>query len=362
MKIPIVGLFLTVLPFLSGCASVEPPRALEPDADRLGEAHLVMLQNSMVVVGLLPEVGGRVVVLRTPTGKNVLKSNPALWDESRSKRIKPSAFSDFKAYYGQVVWIGPQSQWWAHQDLNAKRRADAATWPPDPWLDYAPYKIEEKQSNHIRMVGPDSPISGVRLEKEIWLDEDGTVRFKATAVNVCDHDVTWDVWTVARMDGMSHVYVPVARDAKPRLQIKETVANTSMPVSLANGFFTFAPELPPAGKVHRITKAFINEPRRGLIMGFKDGAALAIGFEPLPAAAMHPEQANVELYNLTSQPGGEQLLELEHHAAIQTLEPGDSMESVESWKVLDYGGANTPADHIQFINKAFAGLLTNDEE
>ena len=55
------------------------------------EKHLLVLRNDAVLVGILADVGGRVVVLRRPEGDNVLKSDPKQWDASTDKRPKPSA-------------------------------------------------------------------------------------------------------------------------------------------------------------------------------------------------------------------------------------------------------------------------------
>ena len=338
-------LLILALPLLgTGCATT--------GGELRAEKHLAVLQNSRIVVGVLPQVGGLVVVLRQPKGGNVLKAVPELWDEPPEKRIVPSPFYEWKAYYGETVWLGPQSEWWTHQDLNKERRDSKAGFPPDPYLAIAPYRVAERRGDYIKMIGPDSPISGVRLEKEIRINQDGTVRFKAKAVNVTDKPLAWDLWFNMRLDGFGRAYAPVDDKGLLRLAGAEKDFASPMPHEIADGFFTFVPKEPPREKQCLVRKAFIH-PRRGLIVGFAGNQAVAIRFDATSREAMHPEQTNVEIYNNVPHKRADALLELEHHAALRTLQPGESMEAEETWTVMDYSGANTSVDHVRFIEKQF---------
>ena len=78
---------------------------------------MIILSNDQVEVGVLPEVGGRVVLLRKPGLQNILKSDERLWVDAEKHKPEISAFSDFKAFNGHIVWLGPQSEWWIHQDI-----------------------------------------------------------------------------------------------------------------------------------------------------------------------------------------------------------------------------------------------------
>ena len=90
-------------------------------------------------------------------------------------------------------------------------------WPPDPYLIYGDFKIKEQTDSYIKMVGPESPISGVQLVKEVTVLDDGRVSFKVTAKNIRDKDVSWDLWSNTRVNGHAPSYAYVGKN---RVRIK----------------------------------------------------------------------------------------------------------------------------------------------
>ncbi len=125
-----------------------------------------MLNNKNIEVGILTEAGGRIVILRKPGFKNILKSDSSLWIDPEKHINKISAFSDFIAFNGHITWVGPQSEWWTHQNLNIERNKLKADWPPDPYLIYGSNEIISRSDTSIIMVGLKSPVSGLRIFKK----------------------------------------------------------------------------------------------------------------------------------------------------------------------------------------------------
>ena len=146
--------------------------------------NLIILSNKNIEVGILPEVGGRIVLLRKPGLRNILKSDTKLWQNPEKQKPEISAFSDFKAFNGHITWVGPQSEWWTHQTLNMKRNEEKADWPPDPYLIYGKNKILSRNDSSLKMVGPESPVSGVKIFKEISIKSSGAVTITSTAENI----------------------------------------------------------------------------------------------------------------------------------------------------------------------------------
>ena len=96
------------------------------------EKHqLIFIHNGNTRVGILTDVGGRIVYASLEGEKNILKSDSALWYENKEEKPEISAYSDFKAYNGHIVWVGPQKEWWSHQRKNLYRKFTKAIWPPD---------------------------------------------------------------------------------------------------------------------------------------------------------------------------------------------------------------------------------------
>lgn len=105
-----------------------------------GGEKLIVLKNSNIEVGIIPDLGGRVVMLRKPGMNNIFESDTVFWNDP-AVRPEISAFGDFKAFNGHIVWLGPQTEWWLKQDINTERRDMKAVWPPDPYLTYGNYQI-----------------------------------------------------------------------------------------------------------------------------------------------------------------------------------------------------------------------------
>src|SRR5271170_1277672 len=77
------------------------------------EKNLLMLHNGGMVIGIFPQVGGRVMVFRTDKGENVLNSSPELWDTTT---LEDKAALVQKSYHGESTWSGPQDDWWTERE------------------------------------------------------------------------------------------------------------------------------------------------------------------------------------------------------------------------------------------------------
>lgn len=315
---------------------------------KTGNNELLILENVNIKVGILPGIGGRVVLLSKPGMENILKSDQRLWQNPERYKPPITAFSDFKAFYGHIVWVGPQSEWWTRQDINKIRRNKKANWPPDPYLIYSRYEIVSKSDTHIKMVGPASPVSGVRLYKEISIDSSGIVTFTASAENMKNVNLSCDIWMNTRLDGFARGYVPIEKNGIQEFKINENKTIEITDWKIENDYFTFFPSLPEKPKTEQVQEVHLN-PSTGFIAGFYSGQMLAIQFEKLDQSLIHPEHGQVELYNYVNESGDENLLELEAHGAYCSLIPAATMTLTERWEVLPYHGRANVADHIEFL-------------
>ena len=71
-------------------------------AKKSAETHLLWLKNDAIEVGILKEVGARIVVLRKPGGINLFKSNPSQWESAKEQKPEVNAFANFEAYNGHI--------------------------------------------------------------------------------------------------------------------------------------------------------------------------------------------------------------------------------------------------------------------
>ncbi len=301
------------------------------------EKNLLWLKNDRVEVGILPEVGGRIVILRQPGGINLLKANPLQWEKSEQQKPEILPDASFVPFNGHIVWLGPQQAWWQHQQLNQERRERKAVWPPDPYLIYGKYNLREESENYVKLIGPKSLVSGVQLIKEIWIKADGSVEFSATAVGLRDNPVTWDIWMNTRMEGFDRAYVPVTDTTIIELMKKSTEIIETTPFEISDGYFTYQPSIPE--KTEQVQEAHI-EPHKNFIIGQKDNNLLVISFEIV--SGVSPGHSQVEIYNSITRESD--LLELEVHGAYKSIEKDScltmqiqfNIDSLRNQSIVDY--------------------------
>jgi len=309
---------------------------------------LIILSNNNIEVGILTEAGGRIVLLRKPGQKNILKSDEQIWENPEKHVPEISAFSEFKAFNGHITWVGPQKEWWIYQTLNEERKKTKADWPPDPYLIYGKNEIISQSDTSIKMVGLESPISGVRLFKEISINRFGKVTITTIAENTRDENISWDLWMLTRMDGFAKAYVPVEENGILELIQKETETVETTPYKIEEKYFTFNPSLPLKPKKEQIQEVHLY-PSANYIAGFSERQMLLIRVDKLDQNLIHPNHGLVELYNYTNEKVDDNLLELEVHGAYKTLAPGEMMSLTETWELYHYNGGTNTTNQIKFL-------------
>lgn len=306
--------------------------------------------NGVVQARISEVAGGRLLSFALAGKPNFL-----LIDESAGNPdAPPDAHSGYIRYQGHEVWIGPQREWWVHQDLNPARAAAKATWPPDPWLSLAKYTLVDKQGDQIALDSPASPVSGVQLRKRYALvaDRPDSLRLEAEATNRSGKPAGRDIWFNTRVPAHTRAYVPVASKDDMRIEPAGALQTT-----LEDGLLSL--DLPAPGQDARKGKLFV-QPSHGWVAAFRDGQALVIRFAHQPRAAIHPAQGQVELYQDANPAAPDKgMLEIEVHASYVELAPGQTMKAAELWTILPYDGPATRAAHLAFLRRHAAQLGTD---
>lgn len=314
-------------------------------AETVGDG-VVRLENAQVVVEVVPRLGGRITALRRPGGDNVIASVPALMASAAGTLPQPGVEGTYLHGLGHVVWIGPQRDWWTQQDANPARRDARATWPPDPFLEYGDMQVVGRGPDHLSLLGPVSPVSGLRLRSEIRIAADGAVSQLIEAVNASPRTVTWDIWPNTRVrDGT--VFAPYERDTRLRLEhgTFDPVAERPLPAAVRDGYLSFNTVIAAGeeGMLHT-GKAFMVSTRPRLFAF--SGQDLLIVAAPAPGAGkVHPDHAPVEIFQCAGGDPIRAVLELEFHSPCRTLAPGASMRYAVAWRVVPAG----PGDRIAIL-------------
>jgi hypothetical protein len=336
---------LAVVSLALGCSA--PPAATtdeEAPAAPENPMELVEITNGTIVLGALPSLGGRVVLLKTTGGENLLDSDPRYW---KAPFPGPSLATPFAPWNGRIVWVGPQSGFWSQQDLEPERAG--APWPPDPFNEAGRFEIVEQTPSRLRLRGEASPVTGLALEHDYEITGERTVRLAVTATNGRDTPVSWDLWPNTRVRPDGFPYVPLGPGEESlRVDVPDDSSTTTgaYPHVVVEGWLAVPPGVEPEPPRRRLTvKAFVR-PSSGLIAYFRDGQLLLIRAEEVPVENLHPDQAFIEIYRGAGEDPADNILELEMHGPYRTLAPGESMSFEQTFEVLDYDGSATQADHL----------------
>ncbi|MEC5080729.1 DUF4380 domain-containing protein [Xanthomonas oryzae pv. oryzicola] len=347
----VVPLMVTVavalLCMTSSCAATPAPAV-----------ECIQLRSKAVELSATPAFGGRVLSFNLRGQPNVLKVGAAV---EQQPAPEVSAASGDIAYFGHDVWVGPQSQWWLHQQLNHERQAAAAVWPPDPYLSLAQTHLARRSHDALEFEGVPSPLTGVQLRKQIQLSAGraDTVEIQASARNMRTEAIAWDLWFNTRVAATTRVFVPVAAAGDIRVQPPSEAGTTAPRFKRGRGVFALRADAGQDGLIQR--GKLLLQPSAGWMAGFAGGQVLLIRFAHQPLAAIHPEQGQVELYLDTPPRHPEQgLLEMEVHAPYRQLAPGAQMQAQEQWTLLRYTGPDEEQAQRQFLcSQAKALALAN---
>jgi hypothetical protein len=306
--------------------------------------ELIELTNGTVVVGVVPPLGGRVVLLKAAGAENLLDSDPKRW---KPPYPHPALETPFQPWNGRIVWVGPQTAFWSQQDLRPELKQAKALWPPDPFNETGRFDVVEKTPTLLRLLGPASPVTGLAFEHEYEITGERTVRMKTTATNRRETPVSWDLWPNTRVRPEGSPYVPLdpmqmLRMEGPRRDDDEA---GGYPSEMRAGWLTLPPgRKPEAGRKRLWAKAYVR-PAKGLIAYFLGRQLLLIRAPIVPRGKLHGEQAFIEIYRGAGK-GADTILELEMHGPHETLAPGTSMSFEQTFEILDYEGPPTQDGHL----------------
>jgi hypothetical protein len=304
---------------------------------------MIELTNGTLVVGVIPPLGGRVVLLKAAGGENLLDSDPKRW---KPPYPRPALGTPFQPWNGRIVWVGPQTGFWRQQDLRPELKQAHAGWPPDPFNETGRFEIVGKTPTLLKLKGATSPVTGLVFEHEYEITGERTVRMKTTATNGRATPVSWDLWpnTRVRPEGTPYVNLDPAEMLRLDGPRRDDADSGVYPHEVRGGWLTFAPgRKPGSGRKKLWAKAYVR-PARGLIACFFDRQLLVIRAPVVPKGKLHGEQAFIEIYRGVVKK--ENVLELEMHGPYETLPPGASMSFEQTFEVLDYDGPRTPEGHL----------------
>lgn len=316
------------------------------------ESQLLLLSNACATVGLSPRLAGRIMLYRQADGPNVLLSDPDHWGAQPEGVPEVTLEAEFRPFNGHIVWLGPQEAWWTQQQLNEERRKRGPIWPPDPYLLYSPFRVVTQRLDVVQLEGPVSPVSGMRLLKELRLEADGGLVVTVSATNMRQAPVSWGLWSNTRLPGRARCYVPVEGTSSLRIewQSGDPTGQRMLEHDIVGGCFTFRSDVPlEAGISLREATACV-APQRGVMAGFHSGQVLLKHVPLFPATELYPSQSSIEIHQRVAPDEADCLLELGNHGAYRTLQPGERLTLTERWSLHDYPGPDSVEAQVAFLH------------
>ena len=324
------GIQIVVIILLGSCTTPQMPLV----------NSVIRLSNDTIEIGLLPEVGGRLVRVSLAGQVNIIQSDSTLWNEPPEKRPSLDPSKPFKSYNGSINWVNPQSEWWIKQDSFPDLKAKRSPWPPDPYLTYAQYKIMAQMAREITLISPESPYTHVQFTKTYHI-EGNKVLLTTSARNCSNDTVSWGLWFNTRMNGWDQVFVPsdsvsLIKSTDPRKPGENKPA-----LAWQNGCYSYITPLNNSNNKVFKGKSFFSPASAPVIAGFKANQWLIIRSNLIDKSVIHPEQARIELYIENSDNRKEDLQELEMQFAYEKIAPGSSITASQTWEILPGTGLTT---------------------
>jgi len=321
---------------------------------------VLRLSNKAIEIEVVPRLGGRLTALRRPGEKNLLLVTPENLESVDDSTI-PELRRDqakFRKFYGHVVWLAPQTDWWRQQDFDQEGKRRGEMWPPDPWLEFGNYRIVKQTKNEIVLEGPHSKCSGVTLTKTYSLGADATVKLTVTAVNTGNKTVRWGLWSNTRIASSAKVYVPANPKKHLHYQMDtwDAAHERLITYNFTNGFFHFNEPEKLSDKITAYKGKVGFTPSAPVIAAF-------IGSELLlkcttPVSRVAPEHYPVEIYREINSKNSESVMELEFHGNYKILDPRERITMVEIWQLFSPRLPDQPLSHTVYLKN----LLNNSKD
>ncbi|OQO89701.1 hypothetical protein B1813_22655 [Saccharomonospora piscinae] len=212
---------------------------------RDGAPTVVWLSNDRLRLGIVPELGGRLLSLSRQDGRELLwRDENLLTDELRFRdghvhRPVAGSLGDWVNYGGDKTWPAPQG--WESRDQWAG--------PPDPVLDSGAYAVTTDVRDGLATVtltSGDDPRTGLRLRRRFELRDGGDgYRLTLSALNTSGRSVRWALWNVTQLaaDGEGGTLV-----GGPE-RVTRLLAGTGYPRWEQRGDATYVPHQEVVGKL-----------------------------------------------------------------------------------------------------------------
>ncbi len=287
-----------------------------------------------IVLGLAPQIGGRIISL-THRGEELLfcqddyKGETYPLEEVSDLRTEKRRMG-FRLWGGDKTWVAPQLAWWE------------AIPPLD--LDAGAYSVE-MQGVRVQMTSPLCRETGLRVIRTVELTDDGQINLDQTFRNEGGMEIQKGIWDVTQVLRPFEVYLPASKTdvrayeeegdpnkARQKLEARDPWVKITCDESLAFKF---------GGRINR-----------GRVLAVRNNGEDTLvwdrRFEIFPQKR-YAHEAMVEVFNSPKF----NYLEIEVHAPLVPLRPGDSFTHRQVWKIVRVLGPDRLEQILNGLNSSY---------
>ncbi|MGW5716042.1 DUF4380 domain-containing protein [Amycolatopsis sp. NPDC003865] len=267
---------------------------------------VIRLERGDLRLGLVPELGGRLLSVRYRGVELLWRNEKLLGDDLRGEyRPNSGRMGDWVNYGGDKTWPAPQGwdgpgQW---------------PGPPDPVLDSGPYAAVV-DGDTVTMTSAPDPRTGLRFTRAVTILGDG-YELRLTAENTSSRRVRWALWNVTQLPGGGAVTAGLRRP-----DVVALVAGTGTPEYTVDGDRLVVPPQDVVGKLGVPGTA-----------GWVSYGPLTLSFDVDPSGEYPDEGSPLEIWlehplpeplaSLGDLDPPARIVELEVLGPLTTLDPGE---------------------------------------
>ena len=280
--------------------------------------------NGYLTVRVAPEIGGRILSLEW-RGTELLFTQKqhrgeVLHPENHPDPVSRKKELGFRLWGGDKTWISPQNQW--------------ANGIPPLDLDAGIYSFSIESPDRLRMESPLCRETGLKITRILEIRKPG-LRLTESIQNFGESPARRGVWNVSQLLRPFLVLFPACPDEVhgyksegDSVRLKKEMVQ---PVK-RDGWSRILCDRPVHFK-------FGTTGRSGHLVAFREGSGRGRGLAhirrfSLQEDATYAHDASMEVFNSPDY----DYLELEVHAPLRELQPGDRSTLIQDWEFLDWDG------------------------
>ncbi|MBF0331302.1 MAG: hypothetical protein HQL17_05135 [Candidatus Omnitrophica bacterium] len=264
-----------------------------------------------IVLGLLPELGGRIISLAF-RGEELLYAPEAMVFSDIASIPDLAVFKQtagFNVYGGDKTWVAPEWEW--GQKI------------PPLDLDAGVYTLEHKDGVVV-MTSPVCRETGLQVIRRVGFSERGDIFLIETLRNMSAHTITKGIWNVTQIRRPFDVYLPAGKDDVRSYHYEDqTLPDPELEIYCQNDWSTIACH----GNTCFKFGAMLREGQVAVVKDTPHGPLRWVRAFDIARDKPYAHRSMVEVFNASLYDYGE----VEVHSPLTKIEPGAEVTLTQLW-------------------------------